>query len=324
MSMMKLKTTSALTILLCAFTLGATITAQPLGSWERISHRSTFSLWDVAFTDSLFGIAVGDFGVILRSTDGGESWEQKLSGDQFAFRHVHFFDDSTGIAAGFRSTCFRTENAGATWQSVTLPTDGDLPGMAVIDDIVWLSGAEGTILKSTDRGKTWKQLSTDTDVMLGSISFATTRVGWAASIQRKLLYTDDGGENWTEQSVDSFLPVTTVCARSATECWLAGYHGLMLRSIDGGKSWQEISAYDTDYVSLTFDVRGIGWAVGKRGAVVRSEVGNLRWRLHDLTSAKTLTAVAMLPNNQAIAVGDDGAIFKLREVYSPPPPNIKQ
>ena len=297
--------------------------AQPIGSWERISHRSNFTLWDVAFTDSLHGVAVGDYGAILRTTDGGESWEQQLSGDQLAFRQLHFFDDSCGIAAGFHGTCFRTEDAGASWSKVPLGTIADLPGMAAYGDNVWLSGADGILLKSTDRGRSFTKIDSPTDAMLGSISFATERVGWVASVQRKLYRTVDGGATWSEQKFDSFMPVTTVHARSATECWLGGYHGLLLRSIDGGASWQKIRSYDTDYFAMTFDDRGIGWAVGKRGAVVRGETGNLTWRLHDLTASKALYGIALLPNNQAIAVGDYGAIYKLREVYPAPKPNIK-
>lgn len=312
-----------LTLISLASFTAMTLQAQPIGSWERISHRSTFSLWDVAFTDSLVGVAVGDFGAILRTTDGGESWKQQLSRDQFAFRHVHFLDDSTGIASGFHGTCFRTENGGVTWSKVLLNTDADLPGLSAQGNNIWLSGANGILLKSTDRGRSFTKLESPTDAMLSSISFATERVGWVASVQRKLFRTVDGGASWSEQDVDSFMPVTTVHARSATECWLGGYHGLLLRSIDGGASWQKIDAYDTDYHALLFDDRGIGWAVGKRGAVVRSAIGNLAWRLHDLTAVKNLHGIAMLPNNQAIAVGEGGAVYKLREVHTVPGPNIK-
>lgn len=307
-------TRTVLFLLLISLTSVSPLAAQPLGSWERVVHRTEFTLWDVAFADSLRGSVVGDYGVIMRTTDGGNSWTQQLSSDQFAFRNLHYFDDSVGVASGFRGTFHRTTDAGASWTRIALPDARNYPGMAVAGSTVWLCGEEGSILKSTDRGSTWTALESGVDLMLGSISFADARHGWCASVQRTLLHTSDGGATWKEQPLDSFLPVTTVRARSPQECWLAGYRGLVMRTTDGGANWQRIPAYDTDYVRLVFDGTGRGWAVGKRGAVVRGEQNNMQWKLHDLTAAKTLHGITFLPNDRAVAVGEFGAVYLLEDV----------
>lgn len=291
---------------------------ETLGSWKRVLMRTEFTLWDVTCTDSLFCHAVGDYGVIIRSTDGGESWTQKLSPNQFALRNIHFFDDSTGIVAGFRGSCFRSTDRGESWQAVALGTEATLPGMSVVGNTVWLSGEEGILFRSTDRGVTWTRLESGTDLMLDAISFADSRHGWASSVQRTMLRTTDGGDTWTEQDIDAFLPVTTIVARSATECWAAGQHGLLLRTLDGGASWQRIEAYETDYVTITFDSCGTGWAVGRRGAIVRGERDNLHWRLHDLTTAKALHGITFLPNNTALTVGLHGMLFRHPQLYPVP------
>lgn len=308
---------SILITLLCVFMHPAS--AQTLGSWQRMSLQTEFSLWDITCTDSLRCYGVGDYGVIIYSTDGGESWTQRLSPDQHALRGVHFFDDSTGIIAGFRGSCFLTTNRGESWTAASLPASVTLPGLSVVGNTVWLSGEGGSIFKSTDRGLTWTRLESGTDVMIDAISFADASHGWASSVQRKLLYSSNGGSTWTEQKIDAFLPITTVHARSAQECWVAGYHGLLMRTLDGGRSWQNVDAYETDYSSIKFDARGTGWAVGKRGAIVRGEEGNLRWRLHDLTTARKLHGITFLPDNKALTVGLDGMVFKHYELHPPPP-----
>ena len=283
---------------------------ETLGSWRRIGLKTEFTLWAVTCIDSLRCHAVGDYGVIISTTDGGEQWTQRLSPNQFALRGVHFFDDSTGIIAGFRGSCFRTTDGGGSWTAAGIPTDATLPGMCAVGNTVWLSGAGGTILKSTDRGARWTVLESGTDAMLDAISFADEQHGWATSVQRAVLRSTDGGRTWQDQTVEAFSPITTVYARSSDECWIAGYHGLLMRTLDGGLTWQRIEAYNTDYAAIAFDAQGNGWAVGTRGAVVRAEGNNLRWRLHDLTGAKRLSGIAFLPNNTAIVVGDDGAVFK--------------
>ncbi len=296
----------------------STAPAQTLGSWHRILHRTEFTLWDVTSTDSLHCYAVGDYGVIMYSTDGGESWTQRLSPNQYALRNIHFFNDSTGIITGFNGSCYRTIDRGVNWTAIPLGTKANLAGLSVVGNNVWLSGAGGTIVKSTDQAVSFEKLDSGTDVTLDAISFADARNGWATSVQRKVLHTRDGGATWEEQQVEEFLPITSVCARSANECWVAGYHGLIMRTIDGGQSWQRVDAYGTDYFSIAFDEKGTGWAVGKRGAVVRAEKGNLRWRLHDLTSAKELHSITFLPNNQALTVGLFGMLFKQPALYPPP------
>ncbi|MBE0642867.1 MAG: hypothetical protein IH600_02200 [Bacteroidetes bacterium] len=292
--------------------------AQSQGSWERILHRTEFTLWDVTCADSLHCYAVGDYGVIMFSSDGGESWDQKFSPDQFALRHIHFFDDSTGIIAGFRASCATTTDRGATWIRSPLPVEGNFPGMSAVGNTVWLSGENGVVLKSTDRGTSWVRLETGTDVVFDAISFADERNGWVTSAQRKVLHSRDGGASWTEQKIEAFLPISAVCARSASECWIAGYHGLLMRTMDGGQSWQSIEAYETDYTALAFDSRGSGWAVGRRGAIVKGEENNLRWRLHDLTSARALQGITFLANNKALTVGTDGMLYKQQAVYPAP------
>ena len=196
--------------------------------------------------------------------------------------------------------------------------------MSVAGNTVWLSGEQGSMLKSTDRGGSWSALDSGTDEMLGTISFADAKHGWCASLQRTLLHSTDGGASWQKQQLDSFLPVSVLRARSADECWLAGYHGLLMRTTDAGRSWTRIPAYETDYVDLVFDRSGVGWAVGKRGAVVRGKDENRDWLLHDLTAARALHGITFLPNNQAVAVGTDGAVYRLEQVHPAPAPPEKE
>jgi len=289
----------------------ATMSAQTLGTWDRILIRSTFPLYDVVFTDSLNGYAVGDFGVILRTTDSGITWSQKLSPDQFALRNVWFFTDSIGLAAGFRGSVVRTTDAGDSWTSVDLPYDINFPGMATAGSTVWLSGEEGLILKSTDTGVTWTELSSGTKLLLDDISFSDERHGWASSLQRTLLRTTDGGASWKEHKLDTYLPVSVIRAVSADECWLLAYQGQVLHSIDAGASWSQYSTYRTDYFDLKFDTEGRAWAVGRRGAIVRAQSGNRDWRLHDMVDSRRLNAITFLPNGVVIAVGDAGGIYRL-------------
>ena len=67
----------------------------------------------VSFTDAMTGTAVGDFGVILRTTDGGSTWLSQTSGTINTLVGVSFTDAMTGTAVGHLGTILRTTTGGA-------------------------------------------------------------------------------------------------------------------------------------------------------------------------------------------------------------------
>jgi len=63
---------------------------------------TTEVLRGVSFADSTTGTAVGDDGVILRTTDGGSSWMHQLDtdGSTWDLQSVSMIDANTGTAVG--------------------------------------------------------------------------------------------------------------------------------------------------------------------------------------------------------------------------------
>jgi photosystem II stability/assembly factor-like uncharacterized protein len=85
-------------------------------------------LTSVCFVDDQQGWAVGHWGVVLQTRDGGETWKllrQDTSVDQPLFS-VYFTDRSNGLTAGLWSLVLRTTDGGSSWTPVTLPP---LPGV---------------------------------------------------------------------------------------------------------------------------------------------------------------------------------------------------
>ena len=57
-------------------------------------------LVDVSFTDSNNGTAVGWYGTILRTTNGGNTWTSQSSGTSHDLLGVSFTDSNNGTAVG--------------------------------------------------------------------------------------------------------------------------------------------------------------------------------------------------------------------------------
>ena len=119
------------------------------------------TLTAVAFADARHGWAVGHWGVILASSDGGEHWgiqRMDIAEDRPLFA-VHFFDAEHGVAVGLWSLVLTTADGGKTWTERTLePPPGDKADLNLLglfaDDHgrLYATAERGMVLHSTDRG----------------------------------------------------------------------------------------------------------------------------------------------------------------------------
>jgi photosystem II stability/assembly factor-like uncharacterized protein len=78
---------------------------------------------DLQFTDEYTGYACGSNGnlkgVIIKSTNGGDTWYQLNTPRTGHLTSVAFMDAQNGIAAGWGSTILKTSNGGKTWEQVS-------------------------------------------------------------------------------------------------------------------------------------------------------------------------------------------------------------
>ena len=73
------------------------------------------TLLGVSFTNADTGTAVGDYGTVLRTTDGGATWLSQTSGTTGWLNSVSFTDVNNGTAVGEAGTIIHTTDGGTTW-----------------------------------------------------------------------------------------------------------------------------------------------------------------------------------------------------------------
>jgi len=137
------------------------------------------------------------------STDGGNSWTRigaNLPGDSNHSSDPIIIDSKTYLinTAGWKqnatSGIYRTEDGGRTWLKVsTYGPQG--PALAASDGaIYWQRLWGGGLLKSTDLGKTWKQISRA--VKDNPIELPDKRL--AALADAQIMVSADSGATWTK------------------------------------------------------------------------------------------------------------------------------
>ncbi len=96
----------------------------------------------------------GNDGIILHTTDGGDTWQQGKF-KEYNYYTVLFLNKNEGLIAGENGILIHTVNGGISWKSDTLPAY-KINRLLQATGALWAVGNGGTIQKSTDNGKTWK------------------------------------------------------------------------------------------------------------------------------------------------------------------------
>jgi photosystem II stability/assembly factor-like uncharacterized protein len=174
----------------------------------------------------------------------------------------------------------------AQWSPQTSGTFATLMDVYFLDNNTgWVSGANGTILKTTNGGLLWTAQNSGTTVNLFSIHFANTNSGWALGDSSKLIHTTNGGLTWQPQVIPA--PVSTLTSMAFADAltgWLVGnyesYPGgsdcYIYKTTNGGAAWTSVSGFmDEEMQSLFFLDHNTGWICGT--GVGKTTDGGLTW-----------------------------------------------
>ena len=207
----------------------------------------------VTFTDDKHGWAVGQWGVILGTSDGGETWDKQrmdIAVDRPLFS-VRFTSDHDGIAVGLWSLMLQTHDGGKTWTKTTLPKPPD-GGKAdrnlyhvFADDkgALYISAEQGTVLKSTDGGANWSYLATGGKGSLWSgVALADGRIV-VGGLLGSLFQSSDGGASWQPLKAETKSSITSLVA-TGKGLVAVGLDGLVLTQREDGAPLQVVQRED--------------------------------------------------------------------------------
>lgn len=125
-------------------------------TWTEVYNDTTIKLYDLYFTTPDLGYAVGELGMIVKTTDGGQSWQRLNTGFTDYFNSVAFPDANTGfICAG--SKMISTLDGGLTWNLQSFPSYVYLSDLHFVNDSIGFVQASGCAFKinTGDFKKKW-------------------------------------------------------------------------------------------------------------------------------------------------------------------------
>lgn len=146
------------------------ITCSPDGAWWVVGTNATLATskdvgatWTVTdlatdaqltaiqFVDAEHGLALGEFGMRVATSDGGRSWSKQLPiPHDFYPYSMLFLDRQQGWVSGLSGQILHTSDGGANWEAQDNPTGQVLYRLFLVNGRLFGAGAAGTIVSLHD------------------------------------------------------------------------------------------------------------------------------------------------------------------------------
>ncbi len=258
-------------------------------------------------------IAVGAYGTIVHTTNGGQTWQVKQAASGFTGQlfAVRFTTNMLGWATGEEGQILKTTDGGDEWYIYSTPTYQDFYALDFTSNTNgWVVGRSGALFATTNGGVTWASKSSGTTVSLYSVTFTNDSTGWIAGATGKILKTTDAGNSWIPQNSGVSTGIFSLNFISSQVGWAVGASGVILKTFNGGTNWVPqfggggLNLYSVDFVNAT-----TGWIAGAYGSISKTTDGGSHWFPQVTDSYNDIYSLNMASSNEGWVVGDYGIMY---------------
>jgi photosystem II stability/assembly factor-like uncharacterized protein len=201
-------------------------------TFEAVAKPGEIGIYDdlyaVSAPSAKHVVAVGYWGAVYVSDDGGLTWKKGNSGTQKLLYDVSMADDQRGWAVGQEGTILRTEDGGMTW--TPQPNDKvkegtHLFGVQALDaNTAWAVGEWGSRMFTDDGGKSWQDRSM-------TITVTHPQFVWLSPPEQDRVR--KGGKVYEDVGLTDVF-----CLPNTQKCWYIGEFGYVFYSENGGQTWE--------------------------------------------------------------------------------------
>jgi photosystem II stability/assembly factor-like uncharacterized protein len=196
------------------------------------------------------GYAVGDFGTLLKTTDGGANWEGLPAGTFSNLTELQVLDGNT-LFAGGGCVARRSTDGGRTFTRIGFtnvesdcPAESNLAALSFLDaNLGYIFEAQGQVFQTRDGGSRFASKSAVPGTRASGggaaptdATFLSEGTGFVATTDGKIFQTTDAGTSWKPVS-DTGRAVRAITFASATVGYAVGDNALFLKTTDGGATW---------------------------------------------------------------------------------------
>lgn len=197
----------------------------------------TSPLMDVWFLDQNRGWAVGAFGTLLTTDDGGQYWAGQPTlvdnPDEFHLNAIIGDGANRIFIAGEGGLMYRSLDGGDSWETLEPFYDGSWFGLvySAPHDVLLVFGLQGNLFRSSDFGDTWGAVSGDSRAALAGGSASENGNIVLVGGMGTVLRSEDGGLSFQRDMMTDRLSLSAAM-QSDEQLILIGQGGAKLFEAD--------------------------------------------------------------------------------------------
>jgi membrane protein len=208
-----------------------------------ISEFKKTKLRDIFFIKNN-GWIIGESGILLTSSDYGETWGIIKLAD-FKFNSLKMADEKKGYIACDNGFLLSTEDGGRNWTLIEWDNfRHNLNSIAISKDRIYITAGSGMLIKSDDNGISWdpyqiKQAAkNDRSLSLNDITFDLNNNLWITGDEGLILHSKDSGKTWEQKKFKDYN-YYTIKFIDNKKGFIGGSDGIFLSTNDGGNTWTD-------------------------------------------------------------------------------------
>ena len=296
--------------------------SQPPASipWTLYNTGVPYSLFGVDFSEinSNTGVAVGQGGTVIKTTDAGVEWMLTYSNINIWMNDVKFDPNTPGVvwAAGMGGVIIKSTDDGSTW---TLVREFDTPDHTIrgigiapgVPGFVTFIGYAGTYFETFNGGETFVQRF-DIPFTMHSIDYSPNYTVDGRAIisgtDGRVWNTTNHGTSWTSRNTNRYDFMNDVVFLTPEVALICGNNGTILRSTNFGKNWAVNMQYITIEHLRSIDAYGnIVTICGDNGKILTSADGGVTFLDQPNGDNRHLYGVSLRESSVGVVVGEIGS-----------------
>ena len=187
----------------------------------------------------------------------------------------------------------------------------DLESIAWVDQNVGFAVGENLIIRTSDAGNTWEELTVSFEGKLLDVSFWDSSTGVAVGENGLILKTQDAGNTWTQIASGTIHSLKSVAFSSQNRILAISGGGEILLSTNTGETWTKINSGTNQSLNdIAFINSDSGYVAGNQGLILRTYNGGNQWASLNSGLTANLNGIAFSTPIIGYAVGDSGNIMK--------------
>jgi photosystem II stability/assembly factor-like uncharacterized protein len=292
--------------------------------WQQQQSPVSVSLPNVTILSDGSKIAVGHDGVILKTENNSNAWRKVFTGAELTKLKIA---QLTKQQAALKIVISETQDEDVleelTFQledfvfalednQIELKSGPNKPLLSVArtaNDVIFASGAYGTLLTSKDQGETWtlisKRLDNPDNFHLNSVISTTNGQLYIVGENGMGFHSDNQGETWSTMAMPYNGSLFGIIANPEIPEQLVafGLQGNLMVSLDGGENWQHKKLQTSaSLLGGDFSKQGQAYLVGHGGLIVDFSPESLQTlRINKHPSGAALSSVLVQENSLVLA-----------------------